>query len=163
MLEIFDGKRVPTPAYSRFRVPLDTLGSGATISRSNFENEVRKQHSFLSFQHPERIADALRLVVELKLWDNVGAKLSQDPQIVKDTLKLVVDRRNKIAHESDIDPTYPKARWPILKSDVDGTINFLNDVVEAIHTILSFCNKLAISSKNYSLASPRSDAPTCTA
>src|SRR5882672_9486708 len=39
MLEIFDGKRAPTPAYSRFRIPLDSLGVGAVISKSNFENE----------------------------------------------------------------------------------------------------------------------------
>lgn len=136
MLEIFDGKRTPTPAYSRFRVPLDSLGTGASISRTNFENEIRIQHGFQSFQHPEKVADALRLVADLKLWDTVGAKLGKDPQILKDTLKLVVDRRNKIAHEADVDPTYPKARWPISKADVDGTVKFLNDVVETIHVIL---------------------------
>lgn len=136
MLEIFDGKRASTPAYSRFRVPLDSLGAGAAISRSNFENEIRTQHGFLSFQHPDRVADALRLVVEFKLWDAVGTKLSKDPQVLKETLKLVVDRRNKIAHEADLDPTYPKARWPISKADVDGTIDFLNDIVETIHNVV---------------------------
>jgi hypothetical protein len=117
-------------------VPLDSLGSGAAISRANFENEIRTQHSFQSFQHPDKIAEALRLVVEVKLWDTVGAKLSEDPQIVKETLKLVVDRRNKIAHEADVDPTYPQARWPIFAPDVDSTIGFLNDVVGAIHEIV---------------------------
>jgi len=136
MLEIFDGKRAPTPAYSRFRISLDSLGSGAVVSRSNLENEIRTQHSFLSFQHPDRIADALRLIVEFKLWDTVAATLGTDPQVLKDTLKLVVDRRNKIAHEADIDPTYPKARWPISAADVDGTINFLNETVEAIHDVI---------------------------
>src|ERR1700674_1574644 len=39
MLQIFDGKRAPTPAFSRFRISLDALGPGAVVSRSNFENE----------------------------------------------------------------------------------------------------------------------------
>ena len=136
MLQIFDGKRAPTPAYSRFRVPLDALGTRAAISRSNFENEIRTQHGFQSFQYPDKVAEALRLVVDLKLWDAVGNKLCKDPQLLKDTLKLIVDRRNKIAHEADIDPTYPKARWPISKTDVDGTIGFLDEIVETIHIIV---------------------------
>jgi hypothetical protein len=136
MLEIFDGKRAPTPAYSRFRISVNSLGPGAVVSRSNFENEIRTQHSFLSFQHPDRVADALRLIVDFKLWDTVAAKLSTDAQVVKDTLKLIVDRRNKIAHEADVDPTYPKARWPISAADVNGTISFLDDTIEAIHDVI---------------------------
>lgn len=136
MLEIFDGKRAPSPAYSRFRISVNSLGPGAVVSRSNFENEIRTQHCFLSFQHPDRVADALRLIVDFKLWDTVAAKLSTDAQVVKDTLKLIVDRRNKIAHEADVDPTYPKARWPISAADVNGTIGFLDDTVEAIHDVI---------------------------
>jgi hypothetical protein len=52
---------------------------------------------------------------------------------VKQRLKLIVDRRNKIAHEADMDPTYPKARWPISAPDVEDVVRFLVDVVEAIH------------------------------
>lgn len=136
MLEIFDGKRPPTPAYARFRIPLDALSGGTAISRNNFENEIRNQHSFLSFQHPDRVADAFRLVVDLKLWDTVGSTLNVDPKLLKERLRLVVDRRNKIAHEADVDPTYPKARWPITKSDIDSTITFLNEIVETMHTLV---------------------------
>jgi hypothetical protein len=137
MLQIFDGKRAPTPAFSRFRISLDALGPGAIVSRSNFENEIRTQHSFMSFQHPDKVAEALRLIADIKLWDSVGAKLGNDPLILKQRLRLVVDRRNKIAHEADVDPTYPKARWPISKSDVDATIDFLSETVEAIYTVVT--------------------------
>ena len=47
--------------------------------------------------------------------------------------RLVVDRRNKIAHEADVDPTYPHSRWPISQTDVDGTLSFLSETVEAIY------------------------------
>jgi RiboL-PSP-HEPN len=136
MLEVFDGNRPPTPAFSRFRISLDALGPGAVVSRSNFENEIRAQHSFLSFQHPDKVADALRLIADIKLWDAVGAELNNDPLIIKQRLRLIVDRRNKIAHEADVDPTYPNVRWPISESDVDGTIDFLSETVEAIYTVL---------------------------
>jgi hypothetical protein len=52
---------------------------------------------------------------------------------VKQRLGLIVDRRNKIAHEADLDPTYPKVRWPISPADVDGVVEFLERAVEAIH------------------------------
>jgi hypothetical protein len=88
------------------------------------------------YQHPDKIADALRLIVDFKLWDTVAAKLNSDAQVIKDTLRLVVDRRNKIAHEADVDPTYPHSRWPISQADVDGTLSFLNETVEAICEVI---------------------------
>lgn len=137
MMEIFDGKRPPTPAYARFRIPLDVLSAGAVISRSSFESEIRNQHGFLSFQHPDRVADAFRLIVDIKLWDTLAHQLNADPQHLKDVLKLIVDRRNKIAHEADVDPTYPKTRWPISKSDIVSTTDFLDQIVETLHQVVS--------------------------
>jgi hypothetical protein len=138
MLEIFDGVRQPTPAYLRFRVSSDCIrGGGNTLVRSVFDSEIRSQHAFLSFQHPDKIAEALRLISELELWKVVGKSLSAKPQAVKQQLKLCVDRRNKIAHEADLDPTYPKARWPVSVSDVAIVVEFINDLTEAIHARLT--------------------------
>jgi hypothetical protein len=52
---------------------------------------------------------------------------------VKERLSLIIGRRNKIAHEADLDPTYPKVRWPISSADVEGVVNFIETVVEAIN------------------------------
>ncbi|MGJ4900387.1 HEPN domain-containing protein [Bradyrhizobium sp. HKCCYLS2058] len=136
MLEVFDGKRAMTPAYARFRVPLDALSANAAITRANFEDEIRSQHSFQSFQHPDRLADAFRLVTEIKLWDALGDKLGRPAKDLKDALRLVVDRRNKIAHEADVDPTYPNARWPITIADLNSTIDFTNGIVEGIYDLV---------------------------
>jgi RiboL-PSP-HEPN len=139
MLEIFDGKRSPPPGYLRFQVSLaiyDAVGlaTGNIVSRDYFDSEIRAQHGYVSFQQPDKVAEAIRLIKEVKLWDRVGYRLGMDAGDIKQRLKLIVDRRNKIAHEADLDPTYPKARWPISAPDVENVVGFLVEVVEAIHS-----------------------------
>jgi hypothetical protein len=133
MLDVFDGKRAPSAAYLRFRISLGCLGSGQVVTRNDVESEIRTQHSFIAFQKPDKVAEGIRLISEIKLWDAVAARLGVKAEYLKQTLSLIVDRRNKIAHEADLDPTYPKVRWPISASDVDGVVNFLVALVEAIH------------------------------
>lgn len=133
MLEIFDGKRIPPPAYLRFKISFEYIVPGLAISRDRIDEEIRIQHSFLSFQQPDKIADAIRLISPIKIWDEVAAYVGISANDVKDRLRLIVDRRNKIAHEADLDPTYPKVRWPILQTDVDQVVSFLVEIVEAIN------------------------------
>jgi hypothetical protein len=133
MLETFDGKRPASAAYLRFRISISCLANNQNVLRSDVDSEIRAQHSYVVFQRPDRIADGIRLVSEVKLWDSVGKRIDAAPDLVKQRLSLVVDRRNKIAHEADLDPTYPKARWPISRVDVDKVVEFLVQIVEAIH------------------------------
>jgi hypothetical protein len=50
---------------------------------------------------------------------------------------LIVDRRNKIAHQADIDPTLGLGnRWNIDELMVGDVVNFIEQVVESIHQIL---------------------------
>jgi hypothetical protein len=136
ILQIFDGSRSPTDAYTRFRVSVSALAlSSSKAAREALEAEIRLQHSHLSFQQPDRIADAVRLYSDVKLWDEVGALMSRTPKSIKDQLCLVVDRRNKIAHEADLDPGFPGARWPIHASDIEVSVQFIENVCEAINHI----------------------------
>jgi hypothetical protein len=61
-------------------------------------------------------------------------------QRVRDLISLhnsIVYRRNKIAHEADIDPTFGLGnRWPIDELMVGDAVNFIEQVVEGIHQIL---------------------------
>jgi hypothetical protein len=135
MLETFDGARSPTDAYKRFRVPFDTVSSSKSVAdlRACFESEIRAQHSYLAFQQPDRIADAVRLMSPVVLWEAVGTRVGLDAKNVKDRIRLIVERRNKISHEADIDPSFPGQRWPIHASDVDATLDFLCLVSEAVY------------------------------
>lgn len=134
MVAIFEGRRPATQAFQKYRISIDTMiGIMSTQSSSWFESEIRERHSFLSFQQPDKIADAIRLFSDVKLWQKVALKMSRPEKSVKDELKLIVGRRNKIAHEADLDPSYPNTRWPIKVSDVEQSLKFLRLLCESIH------------------------------
>jgi RiboL-PSP-HEPN len=86
-----------------------------------------------NFQHPDKISDAIRLVTAIKLWPQVAAALGSDAKSVKAQLTVIVDRRNKIAHEADMDPTNPGIQWPISGALVKNALNFIDHVVQAIY------------------------------
>src|ERR1700759_5356643 len=115
MLECWTGIRNSTDAFKRFPLPISVAValSDPVIAQQTIESEIRLRHSFLAFQHPDRIADAVRLFSDVRLWEEVANILGMAAQEVKSSLVLIVDRRNKIAHEADIDPSYPGQRWPI--------------------------------------------------
>ncbi|MFH7028833.1 MAG: HEPN domain-containing protein [Heteroscytonema crispum UTEX LB 1556] len=101
------------------------------------ENEIRERLSYQSYQQPDKIADAIRLISDKKLWDEVAAKIGKPTKDIKQQLSLIVDRRNKIAHEADIDPTFNIGdRWNIDELLVNDAVDFIEQVVESIHQIL---------------------------
>lgn len=140
MLQIYDGSRAPTPAFSRYKVSMDVALSNTSraINRTRFESEIRERHSLLSFQQPEKIADAIRLITPVELWKRVAQHLALPEKQIKDDLSLIVTRRNKIAHEADIDPSYPgaKMRWPITPTDVASSLAFIDKLCETIHIVV---------------------------
>lgn len=134
MLEVFAGKRPPTKAFKKYRVAVGSVVSALTAGGNNwFEAEIRERHGFLSFQQPDKVADAIRLFSDVELWPAVAAQMSSTEKMVKNHLRLIVDRRNKIAHEADMDPSYPGTRWPIQEIEVEEAIRFLRGTVESIH------------------------------
>lgn len=138
MIEIVEGKRTTTPGFLRFKVSLDGVMTGMQpgATSSWLETEVRTQHSLLSFQQSDKVADAIRLISPVELWNEVGSRLATPAADIKSNLQLVVQRRNKIAHEADIDPSYPGVRWPITPTDVTAATDFIERVCEAIHQIV---------------------------
>ena len=137
MIEIAQGVRARTDAYLRFQMPLTSVESAlrGLPHEMWIGDTVREKHSWLSFQEPDRIADAIRLISSVKLWEAVGNELEMPAQDVKTNLRLIVDRRNKIAHEADMDPANPGFRWPIARGLVDGAIKFIERIGEAIFKV----------------------------
>lgn len=137
MLEVHNGARPPTGAHLSFKIPLAAARVGiADTSKNDWLDEaVRDAHSWLSFQHPDKIADAIRLVSGVKLWEEVGTELGSAPKVVKAQLIAIVDRRNKIAHEADMDPTNPGERWPISDVLVNDAFDYIESVVRAIDKV----------------------------
>ena len=134
MLEVFQGKRVETPSFRKFTVSLECLRE-AISNPSTFdwlENEIIIRNSWKSFQQAEKVAEAIRLISDINLWVEIANKSGKNPNDLKSTLNLIVDRRNKIAHEADMDPSYPGIRWPIDEVMVENAIEFIEETVEII-------------------------------
>jgi RiboL-PSP-HEPN len=140
MLEIHRGQRTEPPAFSRFQISLGSARVGINAGQnidSWLEDEIRQRHSYKSFQQPDIIADGIRLISDKKLWEEVSINMGSPAKDIKQQLSLIVDRRNKIAHETDIDPTLSIGnRWPIDELLVNEAVDFLEQVVESIHKIL---------------------------
>lgn len=138
MLEVFQGKRVETSAFGNFTVSLQHLRE-AISNESIFdwlEKKIIEKNSWKSFQKAENVADVIRLISEIKLWVEVSNKFGKNPQEIKSTLNLIVDRRNKIAHEADMDPSFPGIRWPIDEKMVEDAINFIEAIVVTIDDLI---------------------------
>ncbi len=77
MLEVYDGKRPQTPAFLRFQVKMEaTLQGIAAVQGDNrwLDEEIRRNHGHLPFQHPDKIDDAIRFF----LLVNCGILLRQN-------------------------------------------------------------------------------------
>lgn len=69
------------------------------------------------------------------IWSKVGKKIGMLAEDVKTKLGLIILRRNKIAHEADIENLVSMKKTEIERTDVEEVIAFLNNVVLAIDKI----------------------------
>ena len=128
-------------AYLNFAVSLDfvkklLLESSGTEKLSLFEQEIRRLHAYRTFQTAENISQALSFIGIKAIWDKVGTILGMNSSDVRTQLDLIVDRRNRIVHESDVDPSLGIGnKYPIDFLLVDRAVGFLNSVAHAIHQI----------------------------
>ncbi|MCY7324078.1 MAG: hypothetical protein LH660_20320 [Phormidesmis sp. CAN_BIN36] len=115
--------------------------SNSIVNRLNnvswLEDEIRERLGYQSFQQADKIAEAIRYMSDMKLWDEVATKMSKPAKDVKQQLNSIVDRRNKIAHEADIDPTFNiGSRWNIDEVLVGDAVDFIEVLIESIHQVL---------------------------
>lgn len=115
--------------------------SNSVVNRLNnaswLEDEIRERLGYQSFQQADKIADAIRYISDKKLWDEVANKISRPAKDIKQQLNSIVDRRNKIAHEADIDPSFNIGdRWNIDEVLVGDAVDFIEQIVESIHQVL---------------------------
>jgi len=132
MLECHDDTRPKTDAFKRFPVPID---SALGLTTQVFDTEIRTKHGYLSFQHPDKVAEAIRLISGVELWNVVAHEFGMPAKELKADLTLVIDRRNKIAHEADLDPSYPGQRWPIERPQVEYAFDLLEKIGQAIFKV----------------------------
>lgn len=139
MVATASGARPAADGFLRFQMSMSVVTSWMQTpgDLSHFEQAVREHLGYQTFQQPDRIADGVRLIYAGPLWEDVATALGRDTRDVKIALKLLVERRNRIAHEADMDPTFPGQRWPISSQDVAGSIDFVESLVRAVHAVVA--------------------------
>ena len=96
---------------------------------------LRNKLSKDSFQSPKSIEYAFSIIGVRKIWTKLSDKLEMEAEDIKKMLSIIVNRRNKIAHESDWNiatGTYED----IELSDVLHCKEFICNMVDAINDIV---------------------------
>ena len=138
MVKEFLGARAKTDKYFTFRIEMAKYTSliASPTPEVEFEKEVIRQHSYLAFQHPEKLVDALSFIwAEPHKWEVISKNMIP-PISAKDLrtkLNNIVIRRDQIVHEGDcLAGVLPFQQQPISETDVNDVISFITELVHAI-------------------------------
>lgn len=141
MVEVFAGRRQPTPKYLSEGV---TLGNHLELISSSFpppevifEGIVRQKLGYQSFLDPNKLSDALSLVwLENHKWQRISAAMGRNGhQVVVTELRNIYQRRNAIVHETDKDPSNNE-KMPLLASDSERIQDFILELGEEIYKLI---------------------------
>ncbi|WP_125472021.1 hypothetical protein [Achromobacter aegrifaciens] len=147
LLQVFIGAKPSTPAFERFTIPNSVLmrirsATEPAQQYAAFDFEIRRQLSLVSYQYPDAIADGIRLISSVELWKAIALHHGSTPQAaisdakaLKGQLKMIVDRRNKIVHEGDMQPSFPRAAWAITPEDLTIVESLIRKVVFGIEAV----------------------------
>ena len=136
MVEAYRGERPQTDKFAKFRIPLakflHTNVANPVTVQEWLRDEIERQFGWKSFQRPDRISEALKHVKEGGPWSEVATALSSQRDEIIARLTSIVDRRNDIVHEADIDPISGRRR-DITKEEVRESLEFVREVVKALN------------------------------
>lgn len=121
-------------------LPLDFVKIALNISdeherRQFVDASIKRQLSKDSYQSPKSVEYAMGLIGVKHLWTELSSRMGIAPNQIKETLALIVNRRNKIAHEADYDD-YIGGKTEIEKQWVDDSIEFISSFVEKTDLLL---------------------------
>jgi len=141
MIQIFLGNKSPTSKYNAFTLPMATVTDirNATDLQPPeyfFSVEVFQRNKALSFQKPDKIADALSHIWdESHKWQKITQKMGlEDQNAVKTHLDAIVSRRNQIVHEADLD--YNGVKNIAIHSDITRSVTFIENLGDSIFELV---------------------------
>jgi hypothetical protein len=140
MVEIFMGNRPTTPQYLAETITISTYSEliSATFLPKElvFEQAIVRKLKTVSYQTPDNVAKGLSYIWnDPQKWQKIASNMAMDTETVKTELKLIVDQRNRIVHEADINPL-TNQKYSITKSDSQSVTDFLQKAGEAIYMLV---------------------------
>lgn len=157
VIEEFNGQRIKTNKFLNQSFKTETLLKAVEYSLSSYlpqspiettefiiNKEMTDKLSYLSFQAPDKVKDGLSLIWSesnkmLALAEDMGINgisASIKQKALEQQLTLIVERRNQIAHEGDIDPCSNTKR-SITKQDSEEALNFILNLGISIHKLVT--------------------------
>ena len=136
MLESFAGIRHTTDKFKAFPISTNAYLNikSATIPPPEyfFEQEIVQKHKILTFQDPDKIVEGLSLIwAEEHKLQKISDVMLISKQDIRIRLKNIINRRNQIVHEADINPL-TNNKESINVTDTQSTINFIERICEVI-------------------------------
>lgn len=138
MVEQYLNRRPTTPKFDALQLSMKVFSniSNAPVPEFEFRNAIIRKNSYLAFQEPDKIADALSFIWDKSnKWFVISRNMatSIDPTTLKTKLKNIVVRRNQIVHEGDcLSTNIPLIQQPISLSDTEDVLHFITELVNAI-------------------------------
>lgn len=137
-------ERFENPSLSKgmgiISIPLNIVKLLLTEANENqkkqiLNSEIKKITSKDSYQSPKGIEFALALIDIKGIWNSISDYMLMKPNDIKDTLSLIVNRRNKIAHEADMD-YLTLQKTPIDRETVIDCLGFIKKLVDSIDQLV---------------------------
>lgn len=140
MVGTFMGVRPATSKYLAdpisMQVHMDIMQATVPPKEHIFEQALFRKFKTVSFQEPAKVADGLSYVwEESQKWQKIAAVLGVTDHTARTTLKVIIDRRNAIVHEADIDPL-TNSKISIAKVESEGGLDFLQSCGNAIANLV---------------------------
>lgn len=137
---ILESNSIHPLSFNKLQLGLDSLN--AILSSGNMdaslqivEQDIRTKLSWRSFQHPDKISEALKMVDNTSIWPEVSLIMDKPTGDIKMRLSLIVERRDCIAHEADYD-LVNGCQYTISSSMVSESVNFVTELVFILDSIL---------------------------
>jgi hypothetical protein len=115
-----------------------------------FEEEIIRQHGFISYQKDDNISSGLSLISDVEhKWqsmatlmnipsgnrDKRGRATIKDQAVIKTEFKNIITRRNAIVHEADVNPL-AQQKEGIYPNDTEEIVNFIEKLGTAIFDLV---------------------------
>lgn len=117
---------------------LSILSKDKTVQLQRVEKKLHRVLEKKTFQDPAVIADNMKKIGINDLWSRVVGKenINYSVQDIKDKLELIVNRRNVIAHEADIDRT-TRDKNEISDIETLDYINFIELLCNTMYEVVT--------------------------
>jgi len=132
---------------TKFELPLakvEEVRRGDITLADAVSEHVKAKWGNAALQNPRKISEALRLVTEENIWDKAAVQInewnrgrtSMTGQTLKQQYISITDRRNRIAHDADLEDGHLKQRRAISDADATDAVDWIERIALAIAKVL---------------------------